>query len=166
VHFGFRRARGLTMTETKSLTVRTANFGDIEVPEEKILRFEEGIPGFPHIRQFVMLEFEDLKPFHYLQSMEDPPIALLVVNPFLFQPSYEIRLGETDSGGLQTERLEDVSVFVVATIPENPSEATINLMAPVLINEKKRRGKQAILLDSHYSVRHPLFSAENRNSAG
>jgi flagellar assembly factor FliW len=154
------------MTETRALTVRTANFGDIEVPEEKILRFEEGIPGFPHIRQFVMLEFEDLKPFHYLQSLEDPPIALLVVDPFLFYSAYEVKLGETDAEGLQTERLEDVSVFVVATIPENPAAATINLMAPVLINEKKRRGKQTILLDSQYSVRQPLFNAESRNSAG
>ncbi len=147
------------MIEPRSITVQTVNFGEIEVPEEKILYFDEGIPGFPHIRQFAMLEFEDLRPFSYLQSLENPPIALLVVNPFLFQPSYRFDLGDTDAGSLQANKLDDVSVFVVATIPENPSEATINLMAPVLINEKSRRGRQVILLDSHYSVRHPLFAA-------
>ena len=146
------------MNKSKSMTVRTVNFGEIEVPEDKILRFDEGIPGFPHIRQFAMLELENLRPFSYLQSLEDPPITLLVVNPFLFQPSYQFELGETDAGSLQAQKLEDVSVFVVATIPENPSEATINLMAPVLINEKNRRGRQVILLDSPYSVRHPLFA--------
>ncbi len=153
------------MNETRSMTVRTVNFGEIEVPEEKILRFDEGIPGFPHIRQFAMLEFENLRPFSYLQSLEDPPIALLVVNPFLFHPSYQFELGETDAGSLQAQKLDDVSVFVVATIPENPSAATINLMAPVLINEKNRCGRQVILLDSHYSVRHPLFAA-NTNGVG
>lgn len=151
---------GLPMNESRSITVRTVNFGEIEVPEEKILRFDEGIPGFPHIRQFAMLELENLKPFSYLQSVEDPPIALLVVSPFLFQPSYQFELGETDAGSLQAKKMEDVSVFVVVTIPENPAEATMNLMAPVLINEKNRRGRQVILLDSHYSVRHPLFAAD------
>ncbi len=140
------------------MIVRTVNFGEIEIPEGKILRFDEGIPGFPHIRQFAMLEFEDLRPFRYLQSLDDPPISLLVVSPFLFHPAYQFELGETDAGSLQAGKLEDVSVYVVATIPENPSEATINLMAPVLINEKNRRGRQVILLDRPYSVRHPLFA--------
>ncbi len=148
------------MNESKSITVRTVNFGEIEVPVDKILHFEEGIPGFPHIRRFAMLEFENLKPFNYLQSLEDPPIALLVVNPFLFQPSYQFALGETEAGNLRAEKLEDLSVFVVATIPADPAEATINLMAPILINEKSRCGKQVILLDSHYPVRHPLFVAD------
>jgi flagellar assembly factor FliW len=145
------------MTENKSLTVKTIQFGVIDVPEDKILHFEEGIPGFPRIRKFARLETDDLKPFSYLQSLEDPPISLLVVNPFLFCPSYAIELGESDAGNLQADRPEDVSVFVVATIPESAAGATVNLMAPVLINEKKRRGRQVILLDSSYSVRHPLF---------
>jgi flagellar assembly factor FliW len=145
------------MNDSRSLTVQTATFGAIEVPENKILRFDEGIPGFPHIHRFAMLEFEELKPFGYLQSLDDPPVAFLVVNPFLFQPSYQFELGETDARSLQAQKLDDVSVFVVATIPEDASDATINLMAPVLINEKSRCGRQVILLDSNYSVRHPLF---------
>ncbi len=153
------------MNDARCLTVRTAAFGAIEVPEEKILCFDEGVPGFPQLRRFAMLEFEDVKPFSYLQSLDDPPIALLVVNPFLIHPSYRFELGETDARSLQAQKLDDVSVFVVATIPENTSDATINLMAPVLINEKSRRGRQVILLDSHYAVRHPLFAA-NTGSVG
>ena len=148
------------MNDSRSLSVRTATFGAIEVPEEKVLHFEEGVPGFPQLRRFAVLELEDLKPFSYLQSLDDPPIAFLVVSPFLFQPSYRFELGEADARSLQAQKLEDVSVLVVATIPENASDATINLMAPVLINEKCRCGRQVILLDSHYPVRYPLFSAD------
>jgi len=151
------------MTETKSLTVQTVQFGDIEVPEEKVLYFEEGIPGFPRIHKFARLEIENLKPFSYLQSLEDPPISLLMVNPFLFCPSYAFALAEADAGNLQAEHPEDVSVFVVATIPDRAAGATVNLMAPVLINEKKRRGRQVILLDSQYSVRHLLFQDAGSN---
>ncbi|MBZ5495457.1 MAG: flagellar assembly protein FliW [Acidobacteriia bacterium] len=153
------------MTESKALTVRTTNFGEIEVPVASIIGFDEGIPGFPQIHKFAILEFEHLKPFQYLQSLDDPPIALLVVNPFLLHPAYAFELGDADMCDLKTDKPEEVSVFAVATIPENPSEATLNLMAPILINQKNRCGKQVILLDSQYSVRHPLFGSSERHSA-
>lgn len=151
------------MTELKALTVQTSNFGEIEVPVESIIYFEEGIPGFPQVRKFAILQFEDVKPFQYLQSLDDPPIALLVVNPFLIHPAYQFELGDAEMSDLKTDKPEDVTVFAVATIPENPSDATLNLMAPILINQKHRCGKQVILLDSQYSVRHPLFGSPERD---
>lgn len=154
------------MNDSRRLVVRTVQFGDLEVPEEKVLHFGDGMPGFSQIRKFAMLELENLKPFSYLQSLEDPPVAFLVVNPFLFCPSYAFELGEMDAASLQAEKLEDVSVFAVATVPGNPGDATINLMAPVLINEKMRLGRQVILLDSRYSVRHPIFHDAGSNGIG
>ncbi len=153
------------MTESKVLTVRTSNFGEIEVPIENIIHFEEGIPGFPQVHKFAILQLEHVKPFQYLQSLEDPPIALLVVNPFLVNPSYQFEIGDAEMGDLKTDKPEEVTVFAVATIPEDPSGATLNLMAPILINQKHRCGKQVILLDSKYSVRHPLFGSPERDGA-
>jgi flagellar assembly factor FliW len=140
------------------MNVQTANFGAIDVPEDKIISFREGIPGFPQIHRFAIVEFENLKPFLYLQSLGEPAVALLIVNPFLFLPSYQFEVGKAEAEELRTEDPADVSVFAVATIPENPSEATINLIAPILINEKNRCGKQIILLDSQYSVRQAIFA--------
>jgi flagellar assembly factor FliW len=64
-----------------------------------------------------------------------------------------------------SNRLDDsVSVIdttarrAVATIPEDAEKATVNLMAPIVINEAGRYGKQVILPESGYSVRHPLFA--------
>ncbi len=154
------------MSEAKAITVHTVNFGEIDIPDDKIIHFKEGIPGFPQIRRFAVLEFENLEPFRYLQSLEEPPIALLVVNPFLLQTSYQFQLGDSDADELQAEKSEDVSIFAVVTVPENPSDATINLVAPILINARNRRGKQVILLDSQYSVRQPLFRATENNGVG
>jgi flagellar assembly factor FliW len=155
------------MTELNALTVQTTNFGEVEVPAEKIIHFKEGIPGFPAIRKFAILELETLKPFQYLQSLDEPPIALLVVNPFLLHPAYKFDLADADMEELHTGQTDDVTVYAVATIPENPYEATLNLMAPILINQKDRRGKQVILLEGQFSMRHPLFgSSECQNSGG
>ena len=154
------------MSDVKVWTVRTPNFGEIAVPEEKTLLFREGIPGFPQVRRFAVLESADHAPFLYLQSLEDPPIALPVINPFLLHPGYECQVSDRDIEDLQTDKPEDLSVYAVATIPEDPTAATINLMAPILINEKNRYGKQVILLDSQYSVRHPLFTPAVADGAG
>ena len=54
----------------------------------------------------------------------------------------------------------ELTIYAVVTIPEDPREATLNLMAPIVINERGRRGRQVILHESKYSVRHPLVSAE------
>jgi flagellar assembly factor FliW len=148
------------------MLIKTVNFGDLEIPEDKIIDFEEGLPGFPQIRKFAVLEFEDVKPFQYLQALGDPPIALLIINPFLIDPSYEFQLSAMDMEEIQSTQAGGVVIYAVATIPDNPEEATLNLMAPIIINEKVHRGKQVILLDTKYTVRHPLFRKSDDTGAG
>jgi flagellar assembly factor FliW len=143
------------------MQIHTVNFGDLEVQEDKTIFFKQGVPGFPQIHRFVRLDFEDLKPFQYLQALDEPPIALLVVNPFCVDPGYTFVLSKSDMEDIQTTDTNETSVYAVATIPEDPEQATINLMAPIVVNEKMRCGKQVILHDSGYSVKHPLFKSAN-----
>jgi flagellar assembly factor FliW len=147
------------------MLINTVNFGALEVPEDKIITFKEGLPGFPQIHRFAVLEMDELKPFQYLQALGDPPIALFVINPFIVDPSYEFRLTETDMDDVNSKNSSELAVYAVATIPENPSEATINLMAPIVINDRDRCGKQVILHESKYSVRHPLLKDAGQDEA-
>ncbi|HYK88166.1 MAG TPA: flagellar assembly protein FliW [Acidobacteriota bacterium] len=139
------------------MLIKTVNFGDLEIPEDRIIEFSEGLPGFPRIHQFAVLELEEVKPFQYLQALGEPPISLLVINPFLIDSQYAFQLSSMDMEEIQATQSGDLMVCAVAAIPENPEEATVNLMAPIVINEKARRGKQVIMLDTKYSLRHPLF---------
>ena len=145
--------------ETRTMLVHTVNFGDLDVPEDKVISFKEGLPGFPQIHHFAVLEFDEIKPFQYLQSLEDPPIALLVINPFLVDLGYKFDLSSADMDDMGICSTGDVAVYAVATVPEDPEKATLNLMAPIMINEANRSGKQVILHDSGYSVKRPLFNA-------
>jgi flagellar assembly factor FliW len=47
--------------------------------------------------------------------------------------------------------------FVIAVIGSTPETSTGNFQAPLLVNYEKMMGKQIILTDSGFSVRHPLF---------
>ena len=145
------------MTELKSIKIHTVTFGDMIVPEDKIISFKDGLPGFPHIHKFAIIEQDEWKPFQHLQALGDLPIALLIVNPFLLHPAYEFQLSRADMEDIQSSDSKDVMVFAVATIPENAEDATLNLMAPIVINGASRLGKQVILHESGYGVRHPLF---------
>jgi flagellar assembly factor FliW len=140
------------------MLIHTVNFGDIEIPQDKVITFKEGLPGFPQIHRFVVLELNELEPFRYLQALDDPPIALYVINPFLVETNYEFRLTESDMEDVGSSNASELTVYSVATIPEDPNDATLNLIAPIVINEKMRSGKQVILHESKYSVKHPLLS--------
>ncbi len=145
--------------EIRTMLVHTVNFGDLDVPEDKIINFKEGLPGFPQIHHFTILEIDEIKPFQYLQSLEEPPIALLIINPFLIDRDYRFDLSPADMEEIGSRDTGNVAVYAVATVPENPEKATLNLMAPIMINEANSCGKQVILHESGYSVKHPLFNA-------
>jgi flagellar assembly factor FliW len=145
------------------MLIKTVNFGDLEVPDNTVIVFKEGLPGFPQIHRFAVLEKEDLKPFQYLQALDDPPIALFIINPFIVDPTYEFRLTESDMEEVNSKNSSELAVYAVATIPDDPTQATINLMAPIVINDRDRCGKQVILHDSKYSVRHPLLGSAGQN---
>jgi flagellar assembly factor FliW len=146
------------------MLINTVNFGELEVPEDTIITFKEGLPGFPQIHRFAVLEKDELKPFQYLQALDDPPIALFVINPFLVDPTYEFRLTESDMEDVNSKNSTELEVYAVATIPDDPTQATINLMAPIVINDRDRRGKQVILHESKYSVRHPLLGSGGQSA--
>ena len=144
------------------MRIRTVNFGDLEIEPGSIITFDDGLPGFPQLNKFVILDMEEIKPFQYLQALPDddsPPIALYLINPFMVEPSYEFRLTDSDMDAIKSMNSTELTIYTVATIPADPREATVNLMAPIVVNEKDRRGRQVILHDSKYSVRHPLMSA-------
>jgi flagellar assembly factor FliW len=145
------------------MRIHTVNFGDLDVPEDKVITFKEGLPGFQQIHRFVVLEMDELKPFQYLQALDDPPIALFIINPFMIDPTYEFRLTDSDMEDINSTNSAELAIYAVATIPENPKEATLNLMAPIVINDKDRCGMQVILHESKYSVKHPLLDSADQN---
>lgn len=52
---------------------------------------------------------------------------------------------------------EDLVLFLLATVPENPENATVNMKAPLLINSKNRQGMQIIVENEDYEIRHRIM---------
>ena len=54
------------------MQIKSTRFGEFEVPEDLVVQFPEGLPGFEDQKQFAFLPYtveEDNSPFAYMQSV-------------------------------------------------------------------------------------------------
>ena len=144
------------------MKIKTANFGEINIAEEKIIHFQEGIPAFEEEKEFIIILNEDKEnPFHWLQSVKNSELSFVILNPFEIFSDYDILLPETAINKLNIEKEEDVIIYSMVVVPEDMTKMTTNLLGPIVINTKEMLGKQVILDDERYSTKHFIF---NQNS--
>ncbi|ACT04367.1 flagellar assembly protein FliW [Paenibacillus sp. JDR-2] len=122
-------------------------------------QFDNGIPGFEHLQQFVLSEVEGEMPVRLMQSVEDGNITFLIASPFFFYSDYEWDLPDSVVQELKLDDEKDVEVWSVVTLNQDPNKSTINLLAPIVLNKTTKRGKQHIIHDHVYSSRAPLYQA-------
>ncbi len=140
-----------------TLKVQTARFGEIEAPEARVLALPLGMVGFPRLNRYVILEHRPGSPFHWLQSLDRPELAFVIMDPLVFDPQYQLVLGDNETKLLQVGDPRHIRVWVVVTIPQgSPEGMTANFKAPLVINAQKRLAAQIILEDPRWSVRQPL----------
>jgi flagellar assembly factor FliW len=142
------------------MLVDTVRFGKLDVQENQVITFEQGMPGFEHLHRFMMIKPDEELPFTFLQSIEDGQIAFILTNPFWFYSNYEFELSEEAIKQLNVSVPQDVAVWSIVSITEDLASSTINLLAPVVIHDKVKLGKQIILHGSGYLTKHPLVQAE------
>ncbi len=141
------------------MRLNTLRFGELELEGKDCFRLTEGLLGLESLKSYVLIHTPDTHPLYWLQSSEDPEVALPVINPFLALQEYDPELPESVFEELQIEAPEDAILLAVAVIPEDITKMTANLLAPVLLNARKNTGRQVILESGRWSLRHPIFDA-------
>lgn len=142
----------------------TQHFGRIAYAEDFTILFPHGLPGFDHLRSFVLLSYPDTQPLVFLQSLEDPALCFITMPVLAADPAYRLEVSPEDLGLLglplraQPRVGEDVLCLTVLSLRE--AGPTANLLAPIVVNLKNRRAVQALCPESRYSHRQPLLAAE------
>ncbi|MBF0128172.1 MAG: flagellar assembly protein FliW [Magnetococcales bacterium] len=145
------------------MEIQGTRFGTLEFEAGEVIQLNEGLLGFPLSRRFLLFPYSDDSSFFWLQSVDEPAIAFIVINPFDFFNDLEFVIQDDDAADLALERSEDVEVFSLVTIPEGrPEEMRTNLAGPVVVNVANRLGKQ--ILVKAYSPRQPLIPEEMRRT--
>lgn len=140
------------------LTLQTPRFGEIEYDESDIITFESGLVGFPHLREFVFIEHKPGSAFRWMQSLDAPEIAFLVVDPAHFVADYAPDLPAVWAHALALDEATPRLVYTIVNIPTGqPQLMTMNLAGPLLINVANRKAGQIVLEDEVFSIRHRVF---------
>jgi len=149
------------------IKIKTRTFGEIEIKEQQIIDFPDGIFGFDYIKKFVLLDTQDEKsPLKWLQAYDEPELAFIIIRPVDFMREYELVVSMNDIEAVGAEDADYLLVFAIVTIPSNPSDMTANLQGPIIINPEKKLGRQAISLSDKYSVRHKILEEMKKAAEG
>lgn len=140
------------------MRISTLRFGDLEIPDDKIIRMEKPILGFEQLKRYCIIEREDCQPFLWYQSIDDPTVAFIVVNPLFFYSDYRIEVNPKEVEELNISDVKSVETYVIVTIPPDPRQMSFNLQGPILINTETRLAKQLILVNSEYRVKHYVIT--------
>ncbi len=134
------------------MKIKTIRFGEIDIPEEEFILMKGSILGFERLSRFVLLIQDEKTPLWWLQAVDDPAVAFVVVNPRLIKRDYDPLVYESDLEFLDVKDKDDMALLAIVTIRSNPFRVTANLRAPLLINAANRMANQIVLDDPAYQV--------------
>jgi flagellar assembly factor FliW len=138
------------------MQVKTTRFGTVEVNDERVLKFPEGILGFPDQHDYVLIQTNDEGNFFWLQSAERPELAFVVCDPLLFVPDYRVPVKAEEFDRIGLKNMTDAQVLII--VNKVGRMLTGNLQGPLVINAVNRHGRQLVLSEKKYSTRHSLMS--------
>jgi flagellar assembly factor FliW len=142
-------------------TLNSPDWGNIEYRSEDVLVFPEGVPSFEHLRRFILVRTEQYTPFYFLTSEDRPAIRFPCLAICLLDPAYRAEVTQESSAsgifdpGEYSVGQPDILLLAVVTLPRD-GEPTANLLAPVLIDSRRRVGAQIVLEGARYSHVTPL----------
>ncbi len=149
------------------MKINSTRFGSLEIQDQDLLYFPEGLVGFAAHKRFFIYNREQNRPFFWLHSVDNPNLAFVICDPQLFFPDYRVSVRKEELSLLNVKDPQDVIVCVLISITREPFRMSANLQGPLVINTASRTGKQLVLVDGSYGTRHELeFVRREELSAG
>ncbi len=146
------------MEPQENKRVIKARFGrTVEISDRNVIRIDEGLMGFEGYEHFAILPHGEESPLFWLQSLDEPELAFVTIDPRIFIPGYEPDVAGDDLERLGLESVSRAVLLCIVVIPEDPQFMTANLQGPLIINSESRTGRQVISRSPRHRVRHYLL---------
>lgn len=137
----------------------------MEVGEEQIFEFPNGIYAFEDARRFALIELEKGQFPAWLQCIDSIKPCFIVFDPWLVCKDYEITLNSGEKAMLEVGDKTNLQVLCIARVPEDFKETTVNLKSPIVINMDTKKAMQ-IILPTNYPYRQPIFKNTETEKEG
>lgn len=136
------------------MQIEVSGLGVVDYQEEDLLYFKEGLYGFEELHKYLPVPLEESDRIFVLQSVEEPVISFILMNPFMILQDYNPLPSKADIAAIGNPGDEDISFYVICSLKADLSESTLNLKCPIAVNAINKEAKQLILQDSEYQLRH------------
>ena len=143
------------------MDIKTAKFGSLDVDNETVINFPNGIPGFEKCTKYKILHDKDKEvkgeqPCFWLQSIDDTELSFQIIDAAALGLNYEFTLTDEETNLLKLEKTDDIAVLLLTSKNDNPQEGESNIKvhmtAPLAINLKSAIGFQKILRNEEYDL--------------
>jgi flagellar assembly factor FliW len=139
------------------LTFDSSRFGALEIPDAAVIEFPLGLIGLGGLR-YALIDHNPGSGFRWLHSLEDPHLALPVIDPRQFLSAFALQLSEDDRERIGAPDLAGAQVLVTVRTAPDPTDTLVNLRAPLVVWEG--RGHQVLNTAPGAELRVPLFAVD------
>jgi len=127
------------------MKITTYQFGEVEFEENSVINFSSGIFGFENLKKYLLVQTEEGL-FHWLNSIEQPEIVFPIITLRLIDESFPQK--DSHEG------------FGVVTFNADPLKVTVNMKAPIYVDQTNKTGYQTILDEDNFVIDYKLFVEE------
>lgn len=143
------------------MLIKTKYFGKVDLKEDKIITFPNGIMGFENYKKYTILyditDDKDKFSISWLQSLDESSFALPVVNPHHVKPDYNPVVEDEILKPLGEINEENLVIFLALTVPSDIADMSANLKAPFVLNSDTRTGIQVIVENQDYDIKYKIY---------
>ena len=151
------------------MKINTRLFGEIEISDNKIITFENGIIGFPGMKKFALIHDEEEGKgagIRFLQSLDEAEFAMPVMDPLLVKPDYDPEVDDELLSGIGNVTEDNLLVLVTVSVPSDLTRMSVNLQGPFVINAETHKACQIIVDNGDYPVKFPIYDILQSGKAG
>lgn len=137
------------------LKFQSIRFGAVEIDERDVIEFPFGLIGLGGLR-YTLIDRNPGSGFLWLHAVDNAALALPVVSPYQFFPSFALEIAAEDRERTGIEGAEPAELYVTVRATPDPADITANLRAPLVIRDG--RGYQVLNVDEDAPLQAPLFT--------
>lgn len=142
------------------MRIETRDFGAMDIDEKQVVRFVQPILGFEEQRDYVLLYDDAVGDcFIWLQSLQDKDTCFILLPPEAAVGHYCPSLPKESLELLEMEQPDQAAFRVIAVVPQEFKNATVNLKSPIVFNPQKLLAAQ-VVLDENYPIRARLVEQD------
>jgi flagellar assembly factor FliW len=131
---------------------------DFEAPSANEIILPNGLIGFAQYQRAELLYMPDHLPFLWMRLHGPDTIHFIVLEPGGLIANYDPEIFDEDALQLGIEDASQAMILNIVTLrQQQPVDASVNLVGPVIVNRRTRVGRQLVISNySRYSAHHHL----------